>query len=341
MKTAEIQLELLNYIQQPPITLQDMYKSACSSDTVTMDAWKKTWITNITANKAKFGSFAENSIGKFWGVWDGKPCIVAGAGPSLKLNAKELKDRPSNIGLIACLHSFHFLEDLEANVDFYVSLDAGPVTIEEVSEGGSPDVNYWEKTKGKKLLCYIGTHPDLLAKWQGEVYFFNAPIPDAGIREAVDAIEPFHVWVSNGGNVLGACMYLAKGFFGCGPLIFVGADFSFSNREKVRFHAWDSKYDADLGQFIRVNDIYGNTIKTWGSYWNFKLWFDYVTNVLPGLYINATEGGVFGAYREGNIMSVLQLELKQVFDMFSLHQRLKFQCENPTLNEPGNQIVLV
>jgi hypothetical protein len=66
------------------------------------------------------------------------------------------------------------------------------VTIEEVSEGGkkTPD-EYWESTKDKKLVAFIGTHPDLLAKWKGEIYFFAAPIPDQALMDEVMALEPF------------------------------------------------------------------------------------------------------------------------------------------------------
>ena len=341
MKVKSIQCELLPYIERPPITLHDMYKSACSSDAITIETWRPKWYANIKKNKETYGSFAEKSIGKLWGKFAGLPIVVAGAGPSLQENAHLLKDRPEHIKLISCLHSFHFLEDVGARPDFYVTLDAGPVTIEEVSEGGDESVDYWAKTKDRVLLAFIGSHPDLLSKWQGEIYFFNCPIPDDKLRADIDLLEPFHTWVSNGGNVLGACMYIAKGFLGAGPLIFIGSDFSFSNTDKTRFHAWDSKYDADLGQFLRVSDIYGHSIKTWGSYWNFKLWFDYVTQVLPGIYINATEGGIFGAYREGNIMSLLQIPLKNVFDMFNLHERLKYQSENPTDSAVGNNVILV
>lgn len=341
MRLETIQCELLPYIQNPPYTLRDMYSNACSSDQKTIEVWREKWLTNIKANKERYGSFAENSIGQLFGAYAGLPVILAGSGPSLARNIGKLKDRPKHMKLVSCLHNFHAMEDAQADVDLYVSLDAGPVTIEEVSEGGNPETDYFAKTEGKTLLCYIGTHPDLLEKWRGKVLFYNAPVPDSSFRQEIDEIEPFHTWVSNGGNVLGACMYISKGFLGAGPAIFIGSDFSFSNGPKTTFHAWDSKYDKDIGQFVRVNDIHGNSIKTWGSYWNFKLWFDYVTMVLPGIWINATEGGIFGAYPTGNIMSLIQLELDKVYSMFSLHEQLRFQAENPSLNERGNQVILV
>jgi hypothetical protein len=341
MKQANIQLELQPYIQYPPQTLQQMYSSACSSDAQTVQAWRSKWISNITQNSKSMGPFAEKGIGKLFNQWVGGTCIVAGSGPSLSLNIAKLKNRPKHIKLISCLHNFHAMEDNGSEVDFYVSLDAGPITIHEVSEGGTktPD-EYWEMTANRTLIAFIGSDPDLLKKWKGTIYFFNAPVPDDGYMKEVAEIDPFHQYVSNGGNVLGACLYIAKGWLGALTTVFVGSDFAFSNRDKVKFHYWDSQYDASIGQTIRVVDIFGNSVKTWPSYHNFKLWFDYVTMVCPGIYINATEGGTLGSYREGNIMSILQMDLDKVFEMNSLSEKLKYRVEEPTAPIAGKDVIL-
>lgn len=326
-RKAEITLELQNYIEHPPVSPEQLYGSACSSDTVTINSWREIWLKNIRANKAKFGSFADHGIGKLFGKYKLQPAIVAGSGPSLKVNGASLKDR-GGIPLISCLHNFHFFEDQGVEVDFYVTLDAGEVVVEEISEGGklTPD-EYWAKTKGKKLLAFIGTSPRLFEKWQGEVYFFNAPVPDEEYRKEVEAIEKFYSFVSNGGNVLGACVYIAKGILGANPIAFVGADFCFSYDKK--FHGWDSKYDKNLGHVIRTIDIYGNKVLSWQSYTNFKCWFDFIAMKVPGIWINCTEGGTFGAYADGNIMAVKQMELAKFFEMYQMSEQLRAQCEAP------------
>jgi hypothetical protein len=318
-----------------------MYGSACSSDTQTIAAWREKWVANITQNTKKFGPFASKGIGTLFGEWAGATCIVAGSGPSLALNIAKLRSRPKHIKLISCLHNFHAMEDNCAEVDYYVSLDAGPITIHEVSEGGqkTPD-EYWEMTASKKLIAFIGSDPELLNRWRGDVIFFNAPVPDDSYMKEISEIDPFHQYVSNGGNVLGASLYIAKGWLGAVTTIFIGADFAFSNRDKVKFHYWDSQYDASIGQTLRVVDIYGNSVKTWPSYHNFKLWFDYVTMVCPGIYINATEGGTLGAYREGNIMSIMQMDLDRVFEMHSLSDKLKYRVDEPSAPIAGKDVIL-
>lgn len=308
-----------------------MYATACSSDSVTVDHWKKTWADNIRANKKRLGSFAEVSVGKLFGHLKHKPAIIAGAGPSLKVNGSQLKNR-DGITLISCLHNFHFFEDQDITVDYYVSLDAGPVVLEEVSEGGTKTAEeYWERTKDKTLIAFIGSDPRLFEKWQGKIYVFNAPVPDAAFSAEIDQIEKFYTYISTGGNVLGACLYLAKGIFGAGVIAFVGADFCFSYEKK--FHAWDSKYDANLGFVLKAVDVYGNKVLTWQSYANFKNWFDWVAVKIPGIYINCTEGGTFGAYPDGNIMAVKQMPLVEFIQMMSMCEHMRKQCEDPLAGE--------
>jgi hypothetical protein len=308
-------------IARPPIPPKALYAQACSSDEITVNTWRQIWIDQVKANHKTHGPFAARGIGKLYKSLLHKPCIVAGSGPSLKTNIKELADR-KGLPLISCLHNYQFFEDNGVTPDYYVTLDAGPVTIEEVSEGGkkTPD-EYWESTKNKKLLAFIGSHPQLLAKWKGEIYFFAAPIPDQKVMDEIHATEPFHSFVSSGGNVLGASFYIAKAIMGANPIIFIGADFSFAYNNK--FHAWDSKYDLNLGEIKRATDVFGNSVKTWHSYYNFKCWFDSRCCSVPGQYINATEGGILGAYPEGNIEAIKQMALSDVIRTYSLSDELE------------------
>jgi hypothetical protein len=186
-------------------------------------------------------------------------------------------------------------------------------------------------TKNKKLVAFIGSDPRLFEKWQGEIYLYNAPIPDPEIQEAIDGTELFHAYIANGGNVLGACLYFAKGVLGCNPIAFLGADFSFSYEKK--FHAWNSKYDKNLGHVIKLFDVYGNKVLSWQSYVNFKTWFEYVSRVVPGLYINCTEGGTLGSYAEGNLRSIIQMELSQFMTMYRMSEAIQDQCMNPETHE--------
>lgn len=326
-RKSEILLEFQNVIDQPPVEPNNLYRQSCSNDTITIESWRPTWIGQVKENHKKFGPFKDKSLGRMFNYNKLKPAIVAGSGPSLKVNAEKLKER-GDIPLISCLHNFHYFEDLGLDPEFYVTLDAGPVTIEEVSEGGTKTAEeYWALTKNRTLLAFVGTNPTLLEKWQGPIYFYTCPVPDKAFQDETKAVENFNTLVSTGGNVLGACYYIAKAIMGSNPIAFVGADFSFSYDKK--FHAWDSKYDASLGQVMKVTDVFGNKRLTWASYYNFKCWFDFMSMKVPGITINCTEGGIFGAYTEGNIASVQQMGLEQFLKMYNLNDILRPQCESP------------
>lgn len=328
MKTAEVILEYAPYIDYQPKSPKELYNAACASDEITVSSWRPTWEANVKANHERFKSFSDKSIGKFFGKFHQRPVICAGAGPSLKGNVSDLKDRQS-VPVISCLHNFHFLEDNDTPADFYVTLDAGDVTIEEVYEGGKekPE-HYWEKSKDRILLAYIGSSPRLLDKWQGEIYFYNCPVPDTDYMAEVEKVEKFNTFVTTGGNVLGACLYIAKAFMGASAIAYIGADFSFSYDKK--FHGWESKYDKKLGHVLRVRDVFGNSVYTWQSYHNFKSFFEYISMTVPGQFFNCSEGGTLGAYSDGNLRSITQMPLKDFLNSLNCYEReMKDQAMNP------------
>lgn len=327
IRNIDIDLEFQPYIAKPPVAPAKLYQQACSSDEITVNSWRDIWIKNIKANHEKYGPFnGGNALSSLRGLQKNKPVIVIGSGPSLKYNVGELREA-KDICLVSCLHNYHYLEDNGVKADYYVNLDAGDVTLEEIAEGGQKTVEeYLESTKDKTLITYIAASPKLLAAWKGKIIWYAAPIPDAAILAAIDAVEEFHQYVSTGGNVLGACFYIAKAVMGANPIIFVGADFCFSYDNK--FHPWPSKYDKSLGGYMRAEDVFGVPRKTWQSYYQFKCWFDSRACAVPGLYINATEGGLLGAYPEGNIRQILQMSLKEVILSYSVSKDVFDQLQN-------------
>lgn len=326
-KYAKILLEYQNKLMELPVPPKQLYAQACSNDGITVDSWRAIWLNNMRANKKSFKNFKDHSAGQLFKKFEYKPCIIAGSGPSLKENIHLLKER-GGIPLLSCLHNFHLMEDMEVAPDFYVSLDAGEVVLEEISEGGSKTADeYWAMTKNRKLIAYIGSSPALFEKWQGEVYLFNAPLPNAELMAEIDQIEKFHCFVSNGGNVLGACLYLARGFLGCGTTAFVGADFCFSYDNK--FHAWDSKYDKKLGYVVKLVDVFGNKRLSWQSYVNFKGWFEHLSVETPQMFVNCSEGGCLGAFPDGNVVSIQQMRLSRFLFMHRMHEELADQMTTP------------
>jgi hypothetical protein len=256
---------------------------------------------------------------------------VAGSGPSLRKNAKELKNR-GFIGLVSCLHNFGYFVDNDIWPDYYLTLDAGDICIPEVYQGGKQlEEVYWAATEKCTLLASTVSNPALLAKWRGKILWFTAILPNKEMCDAhTAAIGGNIVCLSVGGNALGACMYFARTILGACPITFVGADFCFSYRKK--FHPFNSPYDQKFSGLIKVVDIFGNACATWGSYFNFKNWFDFVAcgsfTGVPQIFINCTEGGLLGAYPDGNIKQIIQMKLKDFIAMYRLPEKLASVLED-------------
>ena len=93
-KLVTLNLEYQPYIFQPPVAVDKLYQDACKNDKATIDSWQVTWLKNIKSNHEKHGPFKDKSVGALHNIAQQLPIIVAGSGPSLKINGHLLKDRP-------------------------------------------------------------------------------------------------------------------------------------------------------------------------------------------------------------------------------------------------------
>ena len=316
-------------IPSPPTTQDQMYSQACSADGLTVSSWRNTWLENYRSAKAKFGKLGDHSYGKLHGTNARKPAAVMGSGPSVMSAVETLRDK--DMLSISCLHNFAAFEDVGWHPTYYLTLDAGAVVIDDMCEAGSKDrEHYFNATEAQKLIACSFTDPRLLDLWKGEVYFYNCLIPDQSIRDELDKIERFSHFISSGGNALGAAMYTAKAVMGSNPIMYVGADFCFSYDHK--FHPWGSKYDS-LGNAVRCTDVFGLPRHTWQSYYNFKVWFDYIAWKVPGIWYNCSEG-ILGAYRDGNIALFKYDSLENALVQYNINDKVFLD----KMNKQGERI---
>ena len=333
-----VPIEFQNYIPKPPNSKDQLQKTYSASDDITIETWWEEWKYNKLYNMDHY-DVLKNTGMKAYRKWASKPVIIAGAGPSLKFNAQLLKQR-NDVGLVSVLHNFGFFEKIGVKPDYYLNLDAGDVTLPECAEG-DPDVyakmkglsmfnkiayldeiKWWDKTKKHTLLTALHCNPELHKRWQGEILWINTSLPklDKDINHPV--LNKFNLTYQTGGNTLGACHYHAKAILGANPIVFVGADFSFS--DDMHFHSWDSPYDKKVAGLMKCTNIFGNKALSWPSYYGFKCWFEFIAmrgkGNAPGSYINCTEGGILGAYPEGNIMQIKQQSLNDFLTEYNLHR---------------------
>lgn len=332
-------LALQPYIPGPPKSKDELQKTYSASDEITVKTWWDEWVRNKVSNFKNYKPL-ENQTMLDYGKWAYKPCIIAGSGPSLKKNAHHLKDR-EGIGLVSTLHNFGFFEEQGITADYYLNLDAGDITISEAAEGFKDiyeamkplsqfnkiayldSINFWERTKDKTLVTALHCNPELHKRWQGRVLWFDTALKGINEEVAKQATEmnDWNLIYQTGGNTLGACLYHARAILGASPIAFIGADFSFKDK---KFHSWDSPYDAQCQGTIPCIDIYGQKQETWPSYYGFKTWFEFIAcgglGNTPHSMVNCTEGGILGAFPEGNIMQIRQRSLLEFLREYNLHK---------------------
>lgn len=309
-------------IDTPPMSREQMYGQSCSNDAVTVNHWAKIWLDHTRMNAAKYDVLNQTTMSEY-AKYAYRPVIVAGSGPSLKKNATVLKGKPAEIGLVSCLHNFAYFTDLGLQCDGYVNLDAGDITIPEMSQGGiKPASYYWDATKDATLIAALVSKPELLERWKGKILFFNSPVPDMGYMAECTKLCPLEVWYNVGGNALGAAYYHARAILGGMPIAMIGSDFAFDYTRK--FHSWDSPYDAQFSGVIACTDIFGNRVYSWPSYVNFASWFTSQamggTGNNPLMMINCTEGGILGAFPNGNLAAIKQMALADFLAMYTHHK---------------------
>jgi hypothetical protein len=321
---VEMDLTYQWYIPQPPVNKTQLYGQACANDGITVRSWVDIWLRQIEEN-LKY-NFHKNSVISEAKKAYMKPVIIAGSGPSLKKNAHYLRDK-QEITLVSCLHNFHYFVDNDIHPEYYLNLDAdSEITIREVTEGGKQDPEYyWDKTKNYTLLTATHCSPELHKKWKGKILWFASVIADPlAMEKAQKMTNDFKVYFQVGGNALGACLYMARAILGGCPIAFVGADFSFSYNKK--FHSWDSPYDKQFSGVVPCTDVFGNRVYTWQSYYNFKCWMEYQAmggdGGNPQMFINCTEGGILGAYNDGNMIQIQQMGLEWFIKMYTIPKYL-------------------
>lgn len=330
--------EFQNYIPAPPVRKETLRQQYTQNDEITVNSWWPEWKANKIANWNAY-DIPGNSVMREHAKFGYKPVIIAGAGPSLKRNAKHLLKR-GKMGLVSCLHNFGYFHDLGIRPDYYMNLDAGDITIPEMAQGGKKgEEYYWEASKDYTLVTAIHCNPKLHQRWKGKILWYDTLLN--GMNEEIGdkcaGIADFRMYFQTGGNTLGASHYLARAVLGGSPIIFVGADLSFSHEKK--FHPFDSPYDQKFSGVVPCHDVFGYKVATWPSYYGFKTWFEHQAlgglGNTPGTYINCTEGGILGAYPEGNIMQIPQRRLKEVITEYTLHELL------PTLVNDKSKVVML
>lgn len=142
-------------------------------------------------------------------IWQDKPTLIVGSGPSLLTGIEHLKKWRSKINLIAAGSAVDVLLKNDIKPDLQVFLDpqekvSGQITVQ---------------SEGLPSLVFVTVHPDVVKKLTGPIYWAWQD----GFDWKGDGKEPFLI---TGGSVITAA-FSAAAYLGRQPVLFLGVDLAY------------------------------------------------------------------------------------------------------------------
>ena len=230
----------VNYLEQPSPANPEV--TARQYNRKLYDHWISTWLKNAALNYASFpfaqadrcqncgktvpGAAYINGVQQLMLTEHG-PCVIAGAGPSLDRNLKDLlkcDPIPPVFCSISNLRPFlaHGIKPA-----YVMAYDAGHGLARYIID----PPGMVEKTADLHLIAATTTSPELLAMWRGRITWFNCYDDSGGdyfwfLTHALPIFFPNVGTLPNTGCVLTAQMMMAA-HLGYKPLLLVGADLSY------------------------------------------------------------------------------------------------------------------
>jgi len=231
------------------------------------------------------------------------PAVIVGAGPSLDKNAHLLKDIQDKAVIIASDSVLGKLFAMDIKPHFVCCIDF-------------LEYNYQKK--------FEGIDPALTSLIYNQTCFFKAPASfDRSRRYATMIPTKVSQWISRiftgdigtieAGQTVTHMAFNAGNYMGCNPVILVGQDLSFPDKETDHAEGC-STWKVEGNQLIEEKDIYGNSCYTILTFLSMRHIFENKIRDLSKTVINATEGGL-------NISGARNMPLKDVIEK---HVSLKY-----------------
>ena len=268
----------------------------------------KMWTDNAISNHAiwkKHGWVAESQD-----MFSGKTAILLGGSPYVKNQfdlLRSLQNDPRFV-LIGISSGLKMFIENGIRPKYVMIADADP-SIERFWSGMD-----MEETKDITLISNLCTAPNMLRKWKGDIKFIGIFTDNKDLeRKLLKKYKPMngcgHFFAALGSqyNIGAAVAYL---IFGCRVIIFVGNELSFPTKESTYYA--DRTDIKDSWERKPQIDIYGNTVYTNYMFMALKLMLEDFLGKLSGdgVFINATESGIFGvSSRFKNLPWIQQLKL--------------------------------
>lgn len=216
----------------------------------------------------------------FKDMFNNKPIIVVGAGPSLNKNIHLLKELKGKVCIISVFSATKVLEKEGIVPDFIATIDSLQYGMTDF-EASIP------------LIYTKHCNKELLEKHKVNKIFSTTS--NEFLKSILENIKEDNVLL--GTTVTYFCSTISR-YFGASEIILIGQDFSWTKEDT---HAKGSVHDENLYGYkeyhhynMPVEDMYGNTVYTNKPFMKFKESFEDYVKILPKniKLIQASEGGL-------------------------------------------------
>lgn len=281
-----------------------------AADEKTIQGRAAGWIANAISNRKHYK--AGNP------PLSGLAAFIVAAGPSLQKNVAALK-AVSKRGVIVCVEAaFRYLMENGIVPEYCLTIDGDERMLTMIAGAD---------TSKTTLVAMASACPALIEAWQGPKFFLRClggrvDIDDqlvAVAREVVaerdikagDVLHPLEdirvdfkglgVRISTGGNVTGAAHSFAVEHLRASRVIFVGADYSWTDPDEFYAGGAHAKLSEERQTVEKVlsHKSIGGEVATNFSMFRYKDWHEQYAAATQIPVINATEGGILGVNREG------------------------------------------
>jgi len=265
-------------------------------------------------------------FGKFKNV----PAIICGAGPSLKKNLPLLKELGQKALIFGGGSSLNALNSAGLQPHLGAGICPNDEQQHRLRTNSAFELPFLYRNRMYHDAFKLIHGPRLYVKGSGGYDI---------AKWFEDKLEIEGPQIEEGLNVVNFCLELASAF-GCNPIIFVGVDLAYTNREfyapgiiekgKVTNQELNDVLNFDNQAIIR-EDINGKPIYTLWKWVGESRWIsDFAKNHPDVTVINSTEGGLgFAGVPNIPLKKVISKHLKQNYD---LNSHLQCEIQNNRLN---------
>lgn len=265
-------------------------------------------------------------------TFTGYPAIIIAGGPSLNKNIHLLAAAKGKAVLIAADTVLPALLAHGVTPDFTTSIDMEDITHEKI-------VDVSDKAGETALICASWVTPLITKNFPARQIYWS--FAGTHIEKWISSQLGGHIFSSGAGTVA-HLSFTAAVLLGCSPIIFVGQDLAYSDRQDhvrqtslTTRHAVDNCYAINAIEWV---EGYGGVpVPTTRDWLSNKHHFEQTMALTPGRkFINSTEGGVrLVGTEELSLQEALAQYCNRPIDVMGLTQRTE---ENHTMRSRRRMI---